>query len=194
MIEVQCTLARRWTENTNHVVSAWIAKLFERWRERFPGSDRASQNFHPRNAVRKADVSLGLWSIKARRGEAWWKRRWKQKNGKELTLVRAFPLRRLAESAAGMDVYSPVASPMVEFSFDRERDGEKFESKAYRCRFFPVRRASLKKSKSTLELNLFLATVYAIHIPILFYSFFSQREYCENLSLCLSFNGYRQFP
>lgn len=33
MIEVQCTLARRWTENTNHVVSAWIAKLFERWRE-----------------------------------------------------------------------------------------------------------------------------------------------------------------
>jgi len=48
----------------------------------------------------------------------------KTKDGGERRVVRwyeLFPLRRLAESAAGLDVYSPVASSIAEFPLDRER-------------------------------------------------------------------------
>lgn len=72
---------------------------------------------------------------------------------------------------------------MAEFSLDCERDGEKFKSKAYRCRFLPAhRRASSrkKKSKSTLELNLFLAAVRDPSFPrphlVFLFFFFSSRE------------------
>lgn len=84
--------------------------------------------------------------------------------GGERMVVRAFPLRRLAESAAEVDVYSPVASWIAKFSLDRERrrktriEGLSLSFHSPPAAAVAAALSSLKKSKSTLELNLFLAT------------------------------------
>lgn len=88
--------------------------------------------------------------------------RLKDGGGEPYRWYEAFPLRRLAESAAEVDVYSPVASSIAKIS-PRSRETAKNSSRRLIVvvSFSPPRRAalsSLKKSKSTLELNLFLAT------------------------------------
>lgn len=157
MIEVQCTPARWWTKNTNHVVSAWIAKLFERRQEVPPKRSRLAKLSSTRcgSKGRRIPWSVG-YQGETRKGLM------KTKVGTEgrreaYARLRTFPLRRLAESATRLDVYSPVASPIAEFPPDRKRRWKtRVEGLSLTFPFPPAARHS-ERSKSTLELNLFLA-------------------------------------
>lgn len=136
MIEVQCILVRWWTENTNHVVSAWIVKLFERRRE------------IPRERLRLAKLSSTRRGSKGRRIP--WSVGYQGETGKGLMKTKVGTKGRWeAYASTSISASSPRgisdrARCLFAGSFPRSRnfplivrDGEKLESKAYRCRFLP---------------------------------------------------------
>lgn len=151
-------LAGWWTENTNHVVSAWIAKLFERRQE------------IPRERSRLAKLSSTSCDSKGRRIP--WSVGYQGGTGKDLMKTKmGTEGRRKAYASTSVSASSPR-----EIS---DRAGCLFAGRLPRSRNFPPDRKRRWKTrvgglslsfssppaarhsgrgKSTLELNLFLAT------------------------------------
>jgi len=182
MIEVQCTPAKWWTENTNHVVSAWIAKLFERQQEIPPKRSRLAKLSSTRRGSKGRRIP---WSVgyQEETGKVLMKTKVGTEGRREAyARLRTFPLRRFAESAISLDVYSLVVSSIAEFSPNRKRRWKtRVEGLSLTFPFSPAARHS-ERGKSTLELNLFLAMQLYDRDPsfplstLYFYPFFLTRN------------------